>query len=174
MNYSLLKTLVFATAITKVLFCQEMRVFDVSEAQMIPEINGIAILENGKVIIGPIPPKDQREEQYKKVDLQTGDEILFVNEKKIKSITDFKKFYNEIKIGDEVKFAIQRNNERFIVTFKKAPESSGGKRMIQFSTDGTGGSGNTRIESGKVIDEKKKMKIDSLRKAGKLKFYSNK
>ena len=102
---------------------KRMQIFNAGEAQMLPEIKGIVFAENGKVVIGPIPDKDQRDGEYKNLDLAQGDEILFVNGKKIKSIDDFKKYYSEIKIGDNVKLAVQRDKDRFIVEFKKAEEA---------------------------------------------------
>jgi PDZ domain-containing secreted protein len=144
-----------------------MQIFNAGEAQMLPEIKGIVLVENGKVVIGPIPAKDQRDAEYKNLDLSQGDEILFVNGKKIKSIDDFKKYYGEIKTGENVKLAVQRDKDRFIVEFKKADEVKGGQKIMKFSTDGKGG-GNVKIENGKVIIGGKKMDLDSLKKSGKV------
>ncbi|KAF0140295.1 MAG: hypothetical protein FD122_2611 [Stygiobacter sp.] len=146
---------------------KRMQIFNAGEAQMLPEIKGIVLAENGKVVIGPIPDKDQRDGEYKNLDLAQGDEILFVNGKKIKSIDDFKKYYSEIKTGDNVKLAVQRDKDRFIVEFKKAEEAKGGQRIMKFSTDGKGGS-NVKVENGKVIVGGKKMDLDSLKKSGKV------
>lgn len=148
---------------------KRMQIFNAGEAQMLPEIKGIVLVENGKVVIGPIPDKDQRDGEYKNLDLAQGDEILFVNGKKIKSIADFKKYFGEIKTGDNAKFAVQRDKDRFIVEFKKAEEAKGGQRIMQFTTDGKeGGKGNMKIENGKVIIGGKKMDLDSLKKSGKV------
>lgn len=145
---------------------KRMQVFNAGEAQMLPEIKGIVLVENGKVVIGTIPDKNQRESEYKNLDLTQGDEILFVNGKKIKSIEDFKKYYGELKTGSDVKFAVQRDKDRFIVEFKKAEETKGGQKIMRFTNDGKGG-GNVKIENGKVITGGKKMGIDSLKKSGK-------
>ncbi|MFA7419311.1 MAG: PDZ domain-containing protein [Melioribacteraceae bacterium] len=146
---------------------KRMQVFNAGEAQMLPEIKGIVLVEKGKVVIGPIPDKDQRDGEYKSLDLAQGDEILFVNGKKIKSIDDFKKYYGKIKTGDNAKLAVQRDKDRFIVEFKKAEEAKGGQRIMQFTTDGKGG-GNIKVEKGKVIIGGKKMDLDSLKKSGKV------
>ncbi|MDP2038694.1 MAG: PDZ domain-containing protein [Ignavibacteria bacterium] len=159
--------LVFAAIIT----AQEkrMQIFNAGEAQMLPEIKGIVLVENGKIVIGPIPDKDQRDGEYKNLDLAQGDEILFVNGKKIKSIEDFKKYFGEIKTGSNVKFAVQRDKDRFIVEFKKAEEAKGGQKIMRFTTDGKdGGKGNVKTENGKVIIGGKKMDLDSLKKSGKV------
>lgn len=164
-----LHTVLLLLVVSTLIMAQEkrMQIFNAGEAQMLPEIKGIVLVENGKVVIGPIPDKEQRDSEYKSLDLSQGDEILFVNGKKIKSIDNFKKYYSEIKTGDYVKLAVQRDKDRFIVEFKKAEEAKGGQKIMKFSTDGKGG-GNVKIENGKVIIGGKKMDLDSLKKSGKV------
>lgn len=165
----MLHTVSLLLVITLIISAQEkkMQIFNAGEAHMLPEIKGIVLAENGKVVIGPIPDKDQRDAEYKSLDLAQGDEIIFVNGKKIKSIGDFKKYFSEIKTGDNVKLAVQRDKDRFIVEFKKAEEVKGGQKIMKFSTDGKGG-GNVKVENGKVIIGGKKMDLDSLKKSGKV------
>ena len=145
---------------------QQFKMFNAGEAQMLPEIKGVVIFANGKVVIGPIPPADQRENEYKNLDLKSGDEIQFVNGKQITSINDFKKFYQPIKTGDEIKLGIKRGSDRSIVAFKKAEETSGKENIMTISSDGKKRNGKMRIEGGKLIIGGKKLDLDSLKKAG--------
>lgn len=153
---------------TSVITAQErkVQVFNAEESQMLFEIKGIVIVEKDKIIIGPIPPADQRESEYRNLDLQANDEIVFVNGKKVKTISDFKKFYGELKTGEEIKLGIQRGKDRFIVQFKKGKETPGGQKIMKFSTDGKGGE-NIKVEGGKVLINGKMVDIDSLKKSGR-------
>lgn len=158
--------IVFVFGFTCLSSAQEFKMISADEAQIIDEIKGFALFENNKVIIGAIPPADQREKQYRNVDLQKDDEVVFVNGKKIKSISDFKKYYNEIKTGAEVKFGIRRNSQSMIITFTKAEPSKGNKKIMTITTDGKSSDVKAKVESGKVIIGTKKLDIDSLKKSG--------
>ena len=153
-------TLVFAASIN----AQQIKMISEDDAEMLPEIKGVVLFEDGKIVIGPSPSADQRENEYQDLDLQSGDEIQFVNGKRIKTMEDFKKNYHAIKTGEEVKFGINRNNQRFIVTFKKA-EAMKGEPKIRIKRM-AGEDGNVKVENGKIIMNGKKLDIDSLKKSG--------
>lgn len=148
------------------LHAQEMRIIQKGDAQIISELKGVALFEDGKVLIGQLPDADQRESQYKDLDLKSGDEIQFVNGVRIKSMDDFIKAYTTVKIGDEIKFGVKRESQRFIVAFKKAEEAKAMTRIIKVGPDGKAKDGNVKIEDGKVIIGGKKMDLDSLKKSG--------
>lgn len=144
---------------------QQMQTFNAGEAQMLPEIKGIVISENGKLVIGPMPSADQRGKEYQEIDLKSGDEIQFVNGKRVKTIEDFKKNYSEIKVGDEFKLGVKRGEQRFIVALKKS-DAKAGPQIIRMGGDGKVISGDAKVENGKVIIGGKKLDLDSLQKAG--------
>lgn len=152
------------TSITNLITAQEFKMINADEAQMIDEIQGFAIKENNKVLVGFIPPSEQRAKEYQKLDLQKDDEIVFVNGKKVKSMSDFKTYYGELKPGDVVKFGIKRNSQPMIVSFKKG-EKSKGTKIMTITSDGKGGDGKVKIEGGKMIINGKKIDIDSLKKS---------
>ena len=165
MNRFFIRTFIFFLIISAPLFPQQMKTFkfDKESAEFFPEIKGMAIFETGKVVLGPMPESSQREKEYQQLDLQTGDEIQFVNGNRIKIMNDFKKFFGLAEVGKEIKLGIKRNDERFIVTFKKAKQEMGGKQIIKIGGDG---SGNVKVEGGKIIMGNKKLDLDSLKKAG--------
>ena len=150
---------------SSLLNAQQMKVFNADNAQFLPEIKGMVVFEDGKVAVGFTPPADQRGKEYKDVDLQTGDEIQFVNGKRIKTLADFKKNYGEIKVGSQVKLGFIRENQKFIVSFNKAEDTKGPQKIMKFTTTGEGG-GKVKVENSKVIIGGKKMDLDSLKKAG--------
>jgi hypothetical protein len=151
--------------ICTILSAQQMKTFSFNKdaAEFFPEIKGMAIFENGKVVLGPMPESDRREKEYQQLDLQAGDEIQFVNGNRIKIMKDFKKYFGSAEVGKEIKLGIKRNDQRFIVSFKKAKQEMSGKQVIRIGGDG---SGNVKIENGKVIMGNKKVDLDSLKKAG--------
>ena len=145
---------------------QQMKTFSSKEAQMLPEIKGVIIVENGKLVVGPLPSADQRDKEYKDVDLKSGDEIQFVNGKRVKTMDDFKKKYSEIKVGDELKLGVKREEQRFIVAFKKSQEVKGNVKIMTVTSDGKGGDRKFKVEGGKVMVDGKKINVDSLKKSG--------
>ena len=137
--------------------------FDAGQSAFIPEIKGMAVFEKGILSLSFVPPADQREKEYQQVDLQSGDEIQFVNGIRIKSLSDFKKSFGDAKVGEEVKLGIKRSDQRFIVAFKKAKQEMGDQRIIRMGGEGKG---DAKIEGGKIIMGNKKLDLDSLKKAG--------
>ena len=143
---------------------QQIKMMSEGDVEMLPEIKSVVLFEDGKLVIGPSPAADQREKEYQDLDLQSGDEIQFVNGKRVKTMEEFKKNYKTIKTGDEVKFGIKRDTQRFIVAFKKAEGVKGEPRISIKRMDGQ--NGNVKVENGKIIMNGKKLDIDSLKKAG--------
>ena len=165
MDKMFFKIFVATLLISVSVYAQQMKIFSTDNAQMLPEIKGVVISENGKVIVGPIPSADQREKDYKELDLKTGDEIQFINGKRIKSIGDFKSNYSVINIGGEIKLGIKRGNERFIVSFKKSKELKPGGKIVSIQRGSADGN-DVKIKNGKVIMNGKKLDLDSLKKSG--------
>jgi hypothetical protein len=58
------------------------------------------------------------------VDLKEGDILVALNSEKIKSLAQFTKIYDEIKVGDEVQLVTLREKKEINVKFKK-PEAEG-------------------------------------------------
>ena len=137
---------------------QEKKVLTYSsgEVQMLMEMNGIVKAEKEKLVLDLFTPADKRKEEYKKVDLQSGDEIVFFNGKKIKSLGDFTKYYAELKTGEEIKLGVKRNGNSVIASFKKMKAEAG-----------TGGMKIIKMENGKTVDaNSKELNVDSLKKSG--------
>jgi len=106
----------------------------------INEIGGIAVKDNGRIVFNRVMPKESRAKEYQFVGIQEGDEILFLNGKRINSIDELKQFYTAIKKGDNVKLGIARKEKKFFVEFKKgdAPlkEFTGGSFILKRKTSG--------------------------------------
>jgi S1-C subfamily serine protease len=58
------------------------------------------------------------------VDVKEGDILVVLNGEKIKSLAQFTKIYDEIKVGDKVQLVTIREKKEFNVKFKK-PETEG-------------------------------------------------
>lgn len=95
---------------------------------------GIVLKEKKKTVeIDFAAPSSKRKEEYRKIDLQKGDKILMANGKKITSMEDLKKLYENMKDGEQFKMGLSRNDQMFMVSFKKgdADKSGGGHTMTQ-------------------------------------------
>jgi S1-C subfamily serine protease len=102
------------------------------------EFGGILVEVDDEVKVDMVMPPAQRSDEYKDLDIQSGDIIKMINGKKVSTVSALEDIFNKLAIGDEVKLGIFRGKEMMIVRFAKAdPEKLPGKMMV---IDGPGGS----------------------------------
>ena len=84
---------------------------------------GLILKEKEKLVkIDKVIP--EMVEELGKVDVKEGDAVVAVNGKKIKSLAQFTKIYDEIKVGEKVQLVTIREKKQINVKFKK-PETEG-------------------------------------------------
>ncbi len=114
------------------------RRIDVSNGVIMSEIASIATpVEAGGGVTLTVLPTDLRPQENRGLDLQEGDRVLMMNGKRIRSADALRELYEAVEQGGEVKLALGRGDERFMVSFEKG---DGTNTM----TSG-GGGGGTRI-----------------------------
>ena len=161
---------VFLLILSLSLKAQETRTFTFSSENtfMLKEITTIIQEvkqdDDTKILVELIPPISN--EKYKNINLQKGDEILFMNGNRVKGVKDLHDTYNSLKTGDEIKLGVKRGKERFFVTLVKEEDTHEGKRTMIMGGDGK----QVDMKDGKAIINGKEVNIDSLKKAGKLKL----
>ncbi len=69
------------------------------------------------------------DEGYKLVDLKEGDLVLYANGKKVTTIKELRKIYEETEIGEQMKLGIQRGEDRMIVTFLRSDKMASGFKI---------------------------------------------
>lgn len=87
------------------------------------EIGGLIVQSKDVIKFEMVIPSDKRPKGYEKVDIKAGDIIKMMNGKKIKDVKDIEDIYNNAKVGDEIKFGLDRSGNLFIASFKKADPS---------------------------------------------------
>lgn len=103
---------------------------------------GAIVVDDGKEIkFLHVAPADMRPKAYKEIDVQTDDEILMCNGKRLKSLQELEAAYKETAVGAEFKMGVRRKDERFIVSFQKADPKDMPKMAIKMATTGGGASG---------------------------------
>lgn len=112
---------------------KRMLTFTGSDVAMLVETSSVIAEEEGKTIVKFIPPARAIPKEYQSLDLKVNDQIIFVNGKKVKKLSDFKEVYNKTKIGEEIELGIKRDDERFFVKFPKMDPSKA-KGMMQMKT----------------------------------------
>jgi len=112
-----------------------VKTFKADEVAFLPELGAIISYEEGKLKVSFVPPVETREKEYKDVDLKQGDEISFVNGKSVKSLKDFRDIYSKIKVKENVKLAVKRNNERMFVEYPRMDESNMKNKRIIIRSD---------------------------------------
>lgn len=90
--------------------------------------------EDGTIKIEMALPGEQRPKEYQNIDLKQGDEILMVNAKRVKSVKELEKMYDEIEVDSDVKLGIRRGEEMFIVSFNKIDPEKLPKRKLMIRT----------------------------------------
>ncbi|MCK6560641.1 PDZ domain-containing protein [candidate division KSB1 bacterium] len=117
----------------------------------LPELGAVIIGGEKEIKFEAVMPSEHRPKAYKDIDLQSGDLILMMNAKRVKSAKEIEEIYSGLKVGEEVKLGIKRKEERFIVTFSKAdPKDLPQRMMMVMNTDNAGGQAgpNRRIVMG--------------------------
>ena len=134
------KTLaVLIFAMTVITPDQHMKVMNADEITFIDELMGIAQYQDGSLVITSLNNKGSLLDEYKDIDIQLNDVIIYTNGKPIKSLEDFKEVYGNIAVGEEVKLGIRRGEEMFIVNFKRMDSSKIKRKIITMDVDSDGG-----------------------------------
>lgn len=164
-------TLLFLLLFISVSYSQQMVRIDGSKSAIMMEVGAVVSLEGKKLIVSNVLPKDVRSDENKNADIQKGDEVLYINSKKVTDVVELRKIYEEVKTGGEVKLGVDRKGNKFFVTFKKGDSQKG-----EIKTFKMGGDGKVRDESGKEVkgviktSDGKSLNLDSLQKSGKMKI----
>ena len=138
------------------------------------EADSVFILQEAMVVIAEkndalevqmVLPAFGMPEGYEDIDLKTFDKILMINRKRIKTLEELKKIYNELDTGETVKLGIKRDEETFIVSFPKIDPEKLPKTglIIKERGEGEEKSPESRTVIKRIIKEEKKSKQDTLR-----------
>lgn len=164
-------TLLFLLFYAAASYSQQMFRIDGSKSAIMMEVGAVVSLEGKKLIVSNVLPKDVRSDENKNADIQKGDEVLYINSKKVTDVVELRKIYEEVKTGGEVKLGVDRKGNKFFVTFKKGDAQKGERKIFKM-----GGDGKVRDESGKEVkgviktSDGKSLNLDSLQKSGKVKI----
>ncbi|MFQ5633391.1 MAG: hypothetical protein ACE5I1_31885, partial [bacterium] len=107
------------------------------EIFMIPELSAL-LREQGKVVkVEMAMPVDTRPTAYRKVDIKSGDIVLYLNGARIKRLKAFTSIYDSLQVGAPVEIGLKRDDVRFISSFKKAdPKDLPQRKMMVMTSDG--------------------------------------
>lgn len=153
------------------LLSQERKTFTFSadNSFLLKELTAVVQEDEGKIYFEMIPPQVLAQEKFKDLDLQKGDEILYINKTKVNSLEDLHTAYESIETGQEIELGIKRGEERFFASLMKEDKAEGGKVMMMDA-----GGGSFESKDGKIMMDGKSINLDSLKKAGKLQMIPQK
>lgn len=132
--------LVAALAAAAPLPAQEAMRLDNNENLMLREIGVIAALEDEDLTVIMILPQAAPPDGYRGETIQRGDVLLMINGERLRDVAGGTARYRSVPVGEEVKLAVARGDQRFLVAFPKAdPESlpQQGAMMIRRGPEGT-------------------------------------
>lgn len=121
------------------------RRIDASNGVVLSEIASIATpAEGGEGVTLTVLPADMRPKENRSLDVREGDRVLMMNGKRIRSADALRELYEAVEEGGEVKLALERGDERFLVSFEKGDGSNtlggggGGEQRVMIAGPGAG------------------------------------
>ena len=141
---------------------QQMHVFNADEIVFLDEFKGIAQFEENGLVITSLNTKASWPDEYKNVDIQLNDVIIYTNGKPVKSLEDFKAVYSNASVGDEIKLGIRRGDEMFIVSFNRMDASKIKRKIITMDGSSKDGMKNIEVKGDKLFIDGKEVDPDSL------------
>ena len=173
------KYLILFTLISGSLSAQEMvrLTGDPSKMYMIKEVGAMISTTDEKHKVVFAAPAQARTEKNKEVDIATGDEVVMVNGKKIKSAKEIEKIYEQLAVGEELKLGLKRNDNMLIAKIVKASADEfpkGGMTIRrEIGPDGkekvTDGNGKeVKVKDGKAIINGKEIDLSKPPKDAKI------
>jgi len=101
------------------------RRIDASNSVVLSEIASIATpAEAGEGVTLTVLPTEMRPQENRSLDLREGDRVLMMNGQRIRSADALRELYEAVEEGGEVKLALERGDERFLVSFEKGDGSN--------------------------------------------------
>lgn len=117
--------LVVASALPTLAQQTVTRRIDASNGVVLSEIASIATpAEGGEGVTLTVLPTELRPKENRDLDVREGDRILMMNGKRIRSADTLRELYQAVEEGGEVKLALERGDERFLVSFAKGDGSN--------------------------------------------------
>ena len=153
-------------AVSVITHAQKMHVFNADEIVFLDEFKGMAQYEEDGLVITSLNNKASWPEEYKDVDIQLNDVIIYANGKPLKSLEDFKNIYSNAAVGEEMKLGIRRGEEMFIASFKRMDSSKIKRKIITMDGSSKEGMKNIEMKGDKLFIDGKEVDPDSLEGAG--------
>lgn len=149
---------------------------------MLSELGAFVITEGEKTTVKFVAPSEVRPKKYQEIDIQSGDEIVMVNGKKVKIAKDIEDSYKNLKVGETFKLGVKRNGNSMLISYEKADEKDFPKRMMinkEIGPDGkekiTDQDGKeVKVKNGKAVINGKEVDLNHPPKDAKIEVDDNK
>jgi S1-C subfamily serine protease len=131
----------------------QTRSFEIKNAQGVfnfPELGAVIIQSDSILTVGPALPGARRPAEYREVDLKTGDTLLMVNGKRIRTAAELEAVYENLAIGETLKLGLRRGKDLLLASFAKADPADLPQMTFQMKTD-KDGSEATDLPEGKQM-----------------------
>ncbi|MDF1545574.1 MAG: PDZ domain-containing protein [bacterium] len=116
----------------------EVKTMSGGDLFIIPGLGAVVAPQEGKLKIIVVP--EDRPKEYATVDIESGDFLLMVDGKRVKTNADLKEVFNGIKVGTMLEMGLKRDKAMLIVPMKRAADDdTGGKTMMMTRTVDVGG-----------------------------------
>jgi hypothetical protein len=160
------KIAILFLAVSVITQAQQTHMFNADEIVFLDEFKGIAQFKNEGLVITSLNTKASWLDEYKDVDMQLNDVIIYTNGKQVKSLNDFKEIYSNAAPGAEIKLGIRRGEEMFIASFKRMDSSKIKRKIITLDGSSKEKMKNIEMKGDKLFIDGKEIDPDSLETAG--------
>ena len=101
------------------------------------ELETVIVGKDGVVTVATLMPLEMRSQEYRSIDINEGDTILYFNAEKVKSAKEIEKLYNSIAVGGGIKLGIKRGPEMHLISYAKIDPANlpQGQRMVVRTMD---------------------------------------
>ncbi len=121
---------------------------DMDEVFFLQELGALIMQDEESIRVDFVAPADNRAQEYRSVDIESGDVIVMLNGKRVKSVKDLKTSYEEAEVGEEIKFGRKRDKRTMIVTVPKADREKMPQQQMMMVTMDADGEGTVSTTSG--------------------------
>ena len=111
---------------------------------IIPGIGAIVAPEEGRLKVIIVP--EDKPKDFADVDMETGDFLLMINGKRVKTVDDLRESFKQIEVGETLELGLKRDKNMLITTLKRAADDdTGGKMMVMTRTVNDGEEGKEKM-----------------------------
>ena len=87
---------------------------------LLRELGAMITIDGKNIKVVNVAPPERRPPAYKDVELREDDDVIMVNGRHVSGVNDLRKVYDGLRVGEEFKLGVRRENQMRLVSVTKA------------------------------------------------------